>query len=55
MTALALPSAGIASPADQLGVKAWPARVERAANLFGSLALLPGVLLGAVMFIVQSV
>lgn len=49
MTVLALPSADFASPAAILAD-----RIDRATNLVVGFVLLPGVVLGAVMFILQS-
>jgi hypothetical protein len=48
MTLLALPT-DVASPAGQLA-----ARIERCANAVALATLLPGLLLGAVMFVAQS-
>ena len=48
MTLLALPT-DVSSPAGQLAQ-----RIERTANLAAIATLLPGVVLGAVMFIAQS-
>ena len=36
------------------GPGVWAGRLDGAANLIGALVLFPGVLLGAVMFVIQS-
>jgi hypothetical protein len=49
MTVLALPGADLTAPAALLAD-----RLDRATLLFGAIALLPGFVLGAAMFVLQS-
>jgi len=49
MTVLALPGVDLTAPAALLAD-----RIDRATNLLGAFVLLPGVVLGAVMFVLQS-
>jgi hypothetical protein len=49
MTVLALPGADFATPAALLAD-----RIDRASLLVGAFVLLPGLVLGAVMFVLQS-
>ena len=49
MTVLALPGADLTAPAALLAD-----RIDRASNTIGAFVLLPGVVLGAVMFVLQS-
>jgi hypothetical protein len=49
MTVLALPGADLPTPAALIAD-----RIDRASNTIGAFVLLPGVVLGAVMFVLQS-